>query len=71
LDPAGELVPAILDARRLASSAKRKLIFVGSVCGTEADPQKLSLQEAKLSEAGVILTESNAQAARLAAAIVG
>jgi len=71
LDPAGELVPAILGARKLASSAKRKLIFVGSVCGTEADPQKLSLQEAKLSEAGVILIESNAQAARLAAAIVG
>ena len=39
--------------------------------GTEGDPQKLSVQEALLREAGVILTESNALAARLSAAIVG
>jgi FdrA protein len=40
------------------------------VCGTESDPQNLSRQEAMLRGEGVILTESNAQAARLAAAIV-
>ncbi|HUG35163.1 MAG TPA: acyl-CoA synthetase FdrA [Anaerolineales bacterium] len=70
MDPAGELVPAIQGAQRIAAKAKRNILFVGSVCGTEADPQNLSRQEARLREAGVILTESNAQAARLAAAIV-
>jgi FdrA protein len=70
MDPAGELVPAIQQAQKIASKAKRNVIFVGSVCGTDSDPQNLSRQEAMLSEVGVILTDSNAQAARLAAAIV-
>jgi succinyl-CoA synthetase alpha subunit len=70
MDPAGELVPAIQQAQKIASKSKRNVIFVGSVCGTDSDPQNLSRQEAMLSEAGVILTDSNAQAARLAAEIV-
>jgi FdrA protein len=70
MDPAGELVPAIQQAQKIASKAKRNMIFVGSVCGTDSDPQNLSRQEAMLSEVDVILTESNAQAARLAAEIV-
>jgi FdrA protein len=70
MDPAGEFVPAILEAQKIASKAKRNVIFVGSVCGTDSDPQNLSRQEAMLREAGIILTDSNAQAARLAAAIV-
>jgi FdrA protein len=45
-------------------------VFVASVCGTEADPQVLSRQEAALRAAGVRLCDSNAQAARLAGAIV-
>jgi hypothetical protein len=71
MDPAGELIPAIQRAQKIASKAKRNIIFVGSVCGTDSDPQNLSRQESTLREAGVILTDSNAQAARLAAAIVG
>ena len=70
-NPAGELLPAIQQAQKTAARLRRKLKFVGSVCGTEGDPQKLSVQEALLREAGVILTESNALAARLSAAIVG
>ena len=70
MDPASELIPAIWQAQKVAAKAKRKVIFVGSVCGTESDPQNLSRQEAMLRGEGVILTESNAQAARLAAAIV-
>ena len=46
-------------------------VAVGSVCGTEADPQRLSRQEAALREAGTILAESNARAARIAAEIAG
>jgi len=70
MDPAGELVPAIQQAQKVAAKGKRKIIFVGSVCGTDSDPQNLSRQEELLRAAGVILAESNAQAARLAAAIV-
>lgn len=70
MDPAGELIPAIQRAQKIAAKAKRKIVFVGSVCGTESDPQNLLRQEARLIDAGVILTDSNAQAARLAAAIV-
>lgn len=70
MDPAGELVPAVREAQKRASKWNHKLVFVGSVCGTEADPQNLSRQESLLREAGVLLTDSNAQAARLAAAIV-
>jgi FdrA protein len=70
MDPAGELVPAVRAAQKVALKARRNLIFIGSVCGTDSDPQNLSRQEMMLREAGVILTDSNAQAARLAAEIV-
>src|SRR5687767_9959481 len=70
MDPAGELIPAIQQAQKIAAKARRKVIFVGSVCGTEGDPQNLSRQETLLRDADVILTDSNAQAAKLAAAIV-
>ncbi len=69
-DPAGELVPAIAEARAAAAAAGREVAFVASVCGTQSDPQNLARQEAALRAAGVRLTDSNAQAARLAAAIV-
>jgi succinyl-CoA synthetase alpha subunit len=68
MDPAAELVPAIREAR--AAAGDRAPHFVASVCGTESDPQNLARQENALRAAGVWLTETNAQAARLAAAIV-
>jgi len=68
-DPAGEMVPAIRAARAVAERAGRPLAFVGFVCGTEGDPQGLARQQAALREAGVILLDNNAQAARAAAAI--
>jgi hypothetical protein len=43
--------------------------FVGTICGTAADPQGLAHQAAALEAAGVRLADSNAQAARLAAGI--
>lgn len=67
-DPAGELLPAIQQARAEAPGAPP--VFVASVCGTEGDPQSLHRQEAALREAGVLLCDSNAQAARLAGAVV-
>ncbi|MGQ0556574.1 MAG: acyl-CoA synthetase FdrA [Nitrospiraceae bacterium] len=69
-DPAAEMVPVIQKARDLASKAGKHLAVMGFVCGTAADPQNLSRQEAALREAGVILAESNAQAVRMAASVV-
>jgi FdrA protein len=45
-------------------------VLVGSVCGTEEDPQRLSAQEERLTGAGVLLAPSNAAAARMVAAVV-
>ena len=70
-DPAGELAPVLAKARALARKAGRNLAVVGFVCGTEEDPQGLARQEQGLRAAGMLLTESNAQAARLAASIAG
>jgi FdrA protein len=62
-DPAGHL------AARLAQRATQGPVVVASVTGTEADPQRLSSQVKKLSDAGVRVAPSNAAAARLAVAI--
>lgn len=64
-DPAAEMVPTLLKAKKRAHT----VAFVASVCGTDADPQGLERQEAALRAAGVLLAESNARAALLAAAI--
>jgi len=63
-DPAAEMIPTLLKAKK-----NRSIAFVGSVCGTDEDPQGLERQEAALRKAGVVLAESNARAVRLAAAI--
>jgi len=69
-DPAGEMVPAIRKAQAVARKKGRSLAIVGFVCGTEEDPQGLERQERALREAGVLLAQSSARAAQLAAAIV-
>jgi FdrA protein len=69
-DPAAELVPTIEKAQGIGRKKGRNLAVVASVCGTDEDPQGLEREEAALREAGVLLTESNASAARLAGAIV-
>jgi len=66
-NPATEIANVIT---KLRDSSKRDVIFVASVCGTPGDPQKLTQQERVLRDAGVLLTLSNASAARLAATIV-
>ena len=65
-DPAGATVEAIREAQRAAAEAGRHIVFIASICGTEADPQPLSQQEQKLRAAGVIVLPDNASAARLA-----
>jgi len=70
LDPAGELVPAIREALKTAAAAKRHLMFVCSVTGTEKDPQVRSKVEGALKAAGVVVLPTNAAAARFAGGIV-
>ena len=62
-DPAGEIAGTCADI--VAAGAA----VVCYVLGTRADQQGLDRQRAKLAEAGAIVTESAAQAARTAAAI--
>ncbi len=65
-DPAAELVPALKAANDVAKKAGRPFICVGHICGTAGDPQGLDRQAAALKDAGMLLTDSNAQAVRLA-----
>jgi FdrA protein len=70
-DPAAELLPALAIARREVSAAGRGVVVIASVIGTERDPQMRSRQVATLRAAGVLVMDSNAQAARLAARVAG
>ena len=68
-DPAGELIPALVAARKAAAGVGRRVATVASVTGTEADPQRRSAQVAALRAAGAVVMDSNAQAARFAALV--
>ncbi|MEA4907639.1 MAG: acyl-CoA synthetase FdrA [Chloroflexi bacterium] len=68
-DPAAELGPAVRAARASLDKAGRSVAFIGSVCGTDADFQQRTKQCRQLAEAGIVLMDSNAQAARLAGLI--
>jgi hypothetical protein len=70
-DPAGALAGTIRIAKSRAGAQGRYLAVVAHVCGTEQDYQSLQRQEQLLREAGVLVLPTNAQAARVAAAIVG
>lgn len=65
-DPANELVPIVRRAKDLARAQGRWLSVVGSVCGTEDDPQGYDVQVNALVEAGVVVQPTNAKAVRLA-----
>ena len=62
-DPASVYAPAIQAAREQARRAGRRLTFIISLCGTEGDPQRLSLQHRQLRDAGAEVFTSNADAA--------
>ncbi len=68
-NPAGALRPAVDEAKAIAARAGRHLSIVGFLCGTEDDPQRLSMQQSTLQDAGVTLAPSSTMAAHLAAAI--
>ena len=66
-DPAGELAAAIAQGKAATANPP---ICIAAVCGTDQDPQRIEEQCAKLKAQGVILCESNAQAAALAASVL-
>ena len=73
-DPAAELVPALNEARRAVRRASqeaggRELAFVISLCGAPDDPQGLEKQHQAFTEAGALVTRTNALAARNASVI--
>ncbi len=63
-DPAADLSDAIRTAKAEAVEAGRYLCVVCAVCGTEGDPQCLSVTQKKLRDAGAVVLPSNAQATR-------
>ena len=65
-DPAGELAPAIAQARATAQAAGRHLKVVAIVVGTDQDPQDLDAQIEQLQDAGAQVETSNDFAVRYA-----
>ena len=67
-NPAPEL--ALTLARADETAKGQGPLVIGFVCGTTKDPQSLEKQKEILSDSGVLLMESNAQAIRLTADIL-
>lgn len=65
-DPAGVALKAVKEAKEISP----ELVVLAYVCGTEKDLQGLQQQKDALKSAGVIIAESNAQAARIAAEVI-
>lgn len=65
-DPASELVPVIHQARNKSAT----LLFIGSVTGTDKDPQNRGKVIHDLEEAGMIIMPSNAAASELTGRII-
>lgn len=69
-DPAADLADAIVEAKKNAEANGRYLCAVCSVCGTEGDPQCLSVTQGKLKAAGAVVMPSNAQATRFVSKVL-
>ena len=63
MDPVGELLDAVIEARQIVKNRAGDLTVVASICGTDGDPQDLNLQVKLLKDAGAIVFHSNAKAA--------
>ena len=68
--PAEALSLRINQARKRLREHGRSLLVIGSITGTNRDPQNIDRQRKLLEEAGVIVAESNAAAALAAAAVI-
>lgn len=70
-DMASALAPAIEESIHTAEKDGRELKFVGTIVGTDEDPQDYSAQKEIFREAGVTVCDSNAEAVRYALNLVG
>jgi FdrA protein len=71
MDPVGELVDAIREAKRSVLKRGGKLSVVASICGTELDPQGFTMQEKMLQDAGALVYHSNAVASAACCRLLG
>lgn len=69
-DMAGTIASVIEEVKQKAVHEGKFFVVIASVTGTSDDPQVYQDQVNKLEEAGVIVSESNAQATKLAVAII-
>ncbi len=69
-DPVGEVLETLIDAKKQAEARGGYLNIIASICGTPEDQQDLNLQTKLLQEAGVVVFNSNARAARFCAELV-
>jgi FdrA protein len=67
---AQELAPTIKEVKANAKAEGREVFVIGTIVGTDEDPQAIHEQETIMKEAGTILCDSNAQAVRMALAIL-
>lgn len=61
-DPAGEIAPAIAEAKRKAQQDDRTLDVTVVVVGTDEDPQQVELQKERLISAGAVVFEDTTDA---------
>jgi succinyl-CoA synthetase alpha subunit len=69
-DPCRGLIPILAQAQASARAGGRDLVVIAHVCGTELDPQSRERVVQTLRDAGVLVAESNVEAAALAAHVV-
>ncbi len=69
-NPAEIMIPELLKAKENIKKKGGSLSIVLSICGTNEDPQNRQSQLKKFKDAGMIVMNSNAQAAMLAGLIV-
>lgn len=69
VDPVGESIDTLTEAKQIAEKNERYLPIVAYICGTSSDKQGLAEQESKLRSIGVIVADSNAEASLIAGSI--
>ena len=69
-DPVGDILEAVIEAKRHPNGGRNSLCIVASICGTDQDFQDKDLQVNLLEQAGVIVFESSAKAALFCAKLL-
>ncbi|WMM24508.1 acyl-CoA synthetase FdrA [Tissierella sp. MB52-C2] len=64
-EPVGVTIKAIKEAKKVASDNGKNIIFVAYICGTDIDKQNYAKERSLLEQEGVIIAESNSEAANI------